>query len=293
MGTDADSQCDDGLCHLRLVRPHFLLSGDRAMVLLSHQSATIAVVEIARIRTDGQTQGRVSVDESVVSEYIELMNDGVEFPPVRAWFDGSAYWLVDGFHRLAAVRAIGQSRIAAEVLRGPLEEAQWDSYAANSSHGLRRTNADLETIVKRVLVHPKSRQLSNNQIAKHLNMPESTLRRWKKRLSLSLPLSADHSNASTIAIRGGNHYVIRTANIGKSPVKPTSTARAKSYRRLETEFERIKDLSTPDARRLLNVVEKWICGNSDGPTFLAAVEGLVRNLRNHQHQSPNLFELDR
>ncbi len=143
---------------------------------------TVIVLELHQIRCDGGTQGRAALNQSVIAEYAELMLAGAEFPPVRTWFDGESYWLADGFQRLAAAQSTGSSEIRAEVFYGSLEDARWDSYAANALHGLRRTRADIEVVVTQALRHPNGVRLSNREIARHLNLPETTLRRWRKTL---------------------------------------------------------------------------------------------------------------
>src|SRR5690348_8493475 len=45
------------------------------------------------------------------NDYTQAMVDGAEFPPLVVFWDGSDYWLADGFHRHSAMRAV------AEVLR--------------------------------------------------------------------------------------------------------------------------------------------------------------------------------
>jgi hypothetical protein len=84
-------------------------------------------------------QGRAGSNGSIIAEYAKLMRMGVVFPPVRTWFDGDSYWLSDGFQRIAATELVGFREVAAEVFLGTVEDARWDSYAANSVHGLRRT----------------------------------------------------------------------------------------------------------------------------------------------------------
>ncbi len=169
------------------------------------------MLEIKRIRRDGGTQCRLALDASVIAEYAEAMNAGAEFPAIRVWFDGTAYWLSDGFHRVASAEGLGIERIPADVHQGNLGDAQWDSYAANSTHGLRRTGADLEAILKRALEHPMGSQLSNRHLARHLNIPEPTVRRWRKCLSASRD-----ADTTRIAVRGGQTYTIETANIKRS-----------------------------------------------------------------------------
>lgn len=139
------------------------------------------------IRRDGETQCRSTLNNEVICEYAEALAGGAEFPPLRVWYDGSNYWLSDGFHRLAAAEMAGVPEVDADVHAGTRSDAQWDSYAANSYHGLRRSRTDVETTIKRALIHENAARLSNNELARHLGIPESTLRITRKRLNLSIP----------------------------------------------------------------------------------------------------------
>jgi hypothetical protein len=228
----------------------------------------VEILDILKIRTDGGTQGRVNINPSVVGEYAELMRSGIEFPPVRTWFDGNYYWLVDGFHRIAAARQIGFQRIAAEVLRGSLEDARWDSYGTNASHGVRRTMADIEAVMTQALAHPRSTQLSNNQIARHLQLPETTFRRWKKRLS-----SSRGEDTMRLAVREGTVYRMQTARIGRD--SDAHGPRANSRKQLEEDLDEMKSSASPEARRMLNILGNWICRHSSGVSTLAAIEHLI------------------
>jgi len=147
------------------------------------------LLEIEAIRTDGVTQCPAVVAQQLIDEYAALMIAGTVFPPVRVSFDGEQYWLTDGFQRIAAAKTAGQTRISVAIRTGSLTEARWDSYSSNADYGLRRTSADIEIAVKRALVHPNAATLSNVQLAKHLNVPETTLRRWRK--CVSSPVDED------------------------------------------------------------------------------------------------------
>lgn len=59
------------------------------------------------VRTDGGTQPREYLNELVLSEYAESMTDDTAFPPVVMFFDGSHYWLADGFHRFFTAKKCG------------------------------------------------------------------------------------------------------------------------------------------------------------------------------------------
>jgi uncharacterized ParB-like nuclease family protein len=75
-------------------------------------------LDISKIRVDGGTQIRVNkIDSATVSDYVDAMNKGEIFPPVAVFFDGTNYWLVDGFHRRAAALRRGEPTMKAEVIR--------------------------------------------------------------------------------------------------------------------------------------------------------------------------------
>ena len=57
------------------------------------------MLDIAKIRIDGDTQPRLAIDQVVVAEYADLLESGTEFPPVQVVSDGAVHWLVDGFDR--------------------------------------------------------------------------------------------------------------------------------------------------------------------------------------------------
>jgi hypothetical protein len=229
-------------------------------------------LEIQRIRRDGGTQGRVSLNQSVVEEYAELTRVGTEFPPVRVWFDGDNYWLSDGFQRVVAAEISGVAKISAEVFLGSLEDARWDCYAANSCHGVRRSRADLEAIIVRTLEHPKASRLSNREISRHLNIPESTLRRWRK--CSSAPRGADTIRT---AVRAGQTYSIETANIMKGAERRRITR--PSLDSLRSEFNNIKHLASPEGQLLLTIFGNWIFGGAPATVCLERIEETVRELR--------------
>lgn len=66
--------------------------------------------------------------------------DGVEFPSLTVFFDGSHYWLADGFHRFFAAKKHGLGAMSAEVYQGTRRDAVLYAAGANARHGLRRTN---------------------------------------------------------------------------------------------------------------------------------------------------------
>jgi len=72
-------------------------------------------IPISRIRLDGGTQPRAALDFSAIEDYSEAMVAGAKFPPVTVFYDGTDYWLADGFHRVKAAYAAEHDMIECEV----------------------------------------------------------------------------------------------------------------------------------------------------------------------------------
>jgi len=122
---------------------------------------------VESIRIDGRTQCRERINEETVAEYAEAMKAPTAsgWPPIVVFFDGTEYWLADGFHRLLAAQRNGKKNIPADVKQGTREDAAWAACAANQAHGLRRTNADKRKAVEMALkLHP---EMSDQVIANH------------------------------------------------------------------------------------------------------------------------------
>ena len=97
---------------------------------------------LGKIRTDGGTQMRVNIDTSTMLEYRDAWKTGVEFDPIDVFYDGTAYWLADGFHRFYGAREAKKKDIVARVHTGSVRDATLFACGANLGHGLRRTSAD-------------------------------------------------------------------------------------------------------------------------------------------------------
>ncbi len=124
---------------------------------------------------DGGAQMRVEMKPDVVLDYAEDMAAGATFPPVEVYYDGSIYWLADGYHRVAAARKIERETIDAEVLDGDARQAILHGIGSNASHGLRRTQADKRRAVERLLRDEEWSKWSDRQIAKVAKVDHKTV----------------------------------------------------------------------------------------------------------------------
>lgn len=138
---------------------------------------------ITQIRLDGATQPRAELNYQVIEEYSQAMRAGSEFPPVDVFYDGTDYWLADGFHRVKAAGGAEMDRTAVMIHQGTLESAQWFSLHANHQHGLRRTNADKQRAVQTALANKFSAGLSDREIALHVGVHHEMVSTWRKKLS--------------------------------------------------------------------------------------------------------------
>lgn len=190
------------------------------------KGADVVRLPIAKIRLDGGTQPRSALDFTAIDDYAEAMAAGLKFPPVVVFHDGEHYWLADGFHRLKAAFASGFDAIDCELRQGTLEDAQWYSFSANKTNGLRRTNEDKQRAVKSALLHPRAAEMSNSAIARHVGVDEATVRNWRTRLAASSEIPK--IDTRTVS-RQGSTYRQRTAQIGRRRRAKSSAPDSEPY----------------------------------------------------------------
>ena len=141
-------------------------------------------IQLKNIRIDGGTQPRQYMNEEVVSEYVELLQENVEFPPVVVFHDGANHWLADGFHRFFANKKAGFLDIEADVREGSRRDAILFSVGANANHGVRRTNDDKRKAVSTLLDDIEWSEWSDHEIARQCNVSHVTVGRVRKSMGL-------------------------------------------------------------------------------------------------------------
>lgn len=133
---------------------------------ISVNTPTNRQLAIQSLIVDDNLQMRVAIDDSVIDDYAFLMKDGVEFPPLIVFEDGSQqYWLVDGFHRYYAYKLNNTKYIPCTIHKGDFFHARLFALSANSTHGLPRSNEDKRKAVLEALFDPELSLHSNRQIA--------------------------------------------------------------------------------------------------------------------------------
>lgn len=124
----------------------------------------IQTLKIADIRAERDMQPRCKMDDETVKDYAENFD---ELPPVEVAYDGTDYWLWEGWHRLDGAIEAGKDEIEANVEEGTRDDAAWWALTANAKNGLRRTNEDKHRAVELALRHKWGQEMSTSDIAKH------------------------------------------------------------------------------------------------------------------------------
>jgi hypothetical protein len=175
------------------------------------------------IRIDGGTQARVSLNQDVVNDYAEKMKEGEVFPPVIVFYDGSEYWLSDGFHRYFAHKLNGFSSIDCDVHEGTLDDATLFSFTTNGKHGLGWTAEDKRNIIIKMLRHPIWSQWTNAEIARQANISKMTVGRVKKSLEAD-SVKTDEPEIKKFITKKGLIAEVNVTNLKTKtkaePVKP-------------------------------------------------------------------------
>ena len=239
------------------------------------------MIEIARIKTDGGTQPRVSLNQETVAEYRDAYKSGVKLPPVTLFFDGTSYWLADGFHRFWAARDAGLTEIYEDIQPGTQRDAILYSLSANSKHGLRRTNADKRKAVQTLLDDAEWSQWSQSKIADACGVTREYVNRVLAEANLSCDRSQDSAEKQTITVqRNGTTYEQKTANIGKQkPAEPEpepDEPQELEYTPLDEAMDTIKDLQ--DALAIANAGDLSECDRRQAADLIARLREEVRIL---------------
>jgi hypothetical protein len=177
---------------------------------MSHEIDTIP---LDAVRINGGTQSRVELNQVTIAEYAEAIRAAVELPPVITFFDGSTFWLADGFHRYNAHCDAGAMEINAEIRTGTQRDAILFSVGANASHGLRRTNEDKRRAVETLLGDSEWSAWSQEKIAKACGVSTG----FVSKLVNDSSIHREEMRPTTRTVeRNGTTYEQNTANIGKA-----------------------------------------------------------------------------
>lgn len=172
----------------------------------------MSAINLSDIRIDGGTQSRASIDQQAVADYADAMAAGDKFPPVIVYFDGSTYWLADGFHRYQAYARAKIEAVPADVRQGTQRDAILFSVSANASHGLRRSNDDKRRAVQTLLSDKEWAKWSDREIARRCAVHHDLVGKLRP------AVTGVSASERTYTTKHGTKAEMKTANIG-APAK--------------------------------------------------------------------------
>lgn len=235
---------------------------------------------MATIVRDAGTQFRITLSAETIGRYAALIAEGIDLPPVLICQDpeDGTRWLIDGFHRVAAVESLGCPEIDANICSGTLAEAQWLALNCNGQHGLPRTRGDLANAFRALKSHPKSIGMSNREIARHLHTSEPTIRRLRKELSASR--DADRLR---VVKRGEQIFAMKTETIGHPANIRNRGQAARSFALLREEVALLlQTVRGEQGKALVRIIDHWIDGTIDPATAASAIDRLLDGPRRNR-----------
>lgn len=149
--------------------------------------AAPSFVSISQLTVSDEFQMRCQLDRSVVSEYAEMVkqSSGV-WPfadPCSVYQVKDQLILVDGFHRVAAIKQAGEDQVCIRLTEGSRLDAKKAAFAANQTHGLRLSNADKRHKVRIALKDSALQKWSDRKLAELCGVSHDFVSRMRGELS--------------------------------------------------------------------------------------------------------------
>ena len=142
----------------------------------------MTTLHLNQIITTPAELARVRPCQDTLTRYVELMQAGEQLPPVTVFYDGQAYWLADGRHRLEARKRVGYTDISVDVQRGSERDAQLYAFSANHTHGLPACQADRKKIARILLDDEEWKTWSDRKIAELSGLSHPTVGKMREAL---------------------------------------------------------------------------------------------------------------
>lgn len=189
-------------------------------------------IKLEDIVIDPKIVDRVDgLDFVTIQTYADDMESGSIFPAVEIVSDGQSSWLVDGQHRLEAVKKLEHETITANVTEGDYRDALLKSCATNSEHGKRRTNEDKRQKVMMLLEDEEWKDWSDREIARQCKVGHPLVGELRNHTGRNTSIEGelrDHTgNVSSMETertfihhKTGKPTTMNTTNIGKSQPDP-------------------------------------------------------------------------
>jgi hypothetical protein len=173
----------------------------------------MSTIAVNHIVIDAGTQIRAAINEAVVTEYAERMTEGVVFPPIVVFSDGTCredgslnYYLADGFHRTQAALRNQFRDIPADVRPGTKQDALWFALGANKTNGLHMTAGDKKHAISLAFLTWPERSM--NEIAAQLGCSRKWVQDVRKELEQAGTRLSEHVVGKDGVVRPARRGVV-------------------------------------------------------------------------------------
>jgi ParB-like nuclease domain len=143
------------------------------------------LIPLRDIVTDAGTQFRVTYCQEAIERYTEIYKADINgLPPISVCHDETAgqYYVVDGFHRVLAFRKTPYPMIPCHIVKGDLRDAKRLALAANATHGVSRSDADIRNAILSALGDPEWAALNHSAVGRMVGCSDQSVRRMRKLL---------------------------------------------------------------------------------------------------------------
>jgi len=155
-------------------------------------AAEVKSVAIGELVLRPEFQVRRKLDAGTIKRYAAVMQSGQEMPPITVAVVEGVSILVDGWHRVQAMKSLGRDITLAVLVEG-CDEAQvrWLAAQANLTHGLPLKSGEVREVFRAYVragkcwkgARGRSQSKSYREIAKDLGglRTYGTIRTWMKK----------------------------------------------------------------------------------------------------------------
>ena len=148
-------------------------------------AGAVIAVRIDDVVLDPSMQVRKQTSQATVKKYAESMGEGCVLPPVTLASVDGVLVLVDGWHRVAAKKSLGEQSMEAVVTEMTYDEARWAAAKANLEHGLPLAKQEVVEVFHVFIEARRYREgytwLSYRDIGKQLGKSHTTIRYWMEK----------------------------------------------------------------------------------------------------------------
>lgn len=133
------------------------------------------LIAVEKLITDERFCARENgVNREHVDDLAAAYRAGDELPPLVVYCVAGDYYVVAGWHRLAAAKIAGRAEVACVVTDGTVAEAKLAAAGSNLDAALKRTNGDKRRQVRLALeAHP---EWTDSAIGRHVRVDDQTVK---------------------------------------------------------------------------------------------------------------------